>query len=318
MARHLRHPSHAVLFNFRGGAGVAGTARWGVNVSGRLSTDSAIDGVDYLATILEDAKNYEVEEILIPKKVVMVGLLHEDLSAFTRPNTVDRSGRQRFKVSERDGFWIVSNMIETQKRARLYSVEQETVIILRLAQDQNDGQCSSGGRGGGDGGGGDDGGGDGGGGDGGDGGGGGGRGGGGGGGGPGGGGGGGPGGGGGGAPGGGPGGGGGGGGVPWVVPAPQAGPFPDVYTDNDRQQHQVTLIQAVKGGQMLTYRESRRCRDPNLGTVPYPVANQGLPPFPQNHHDRVYDNRLLIPSLLAPEDFKTLFGFSSDEFYQIR
>ena len=119
------------------------------------------------------------------------------------------------------------------------------------------------------------------------------------------------------------GGGGGGGGAAWpfgqwVRPRPLLGPYPDVYTDHDRQRNQVVLIQGVKGGQGLTHRESRRCRDPNLGNVPYPVANQGLPPFPLNPHDKVYDNHLLLPSLIDPLHFKTLFGFSSEDFYRIR
>ena len=52
--------------------------------------------------------------------------------------------------------------------------------------------------------------------------------------------------------------------------------------------------------------------------MPYPAANQGLPPFPLNPHDKVCDNHFLLPSLIEPVHFKTLFGFSPEDFYQIR
>ena len=52
--------------------------------------------------------------------------------------------------------------------------------------------------------------------------------------------------------------------------------------------------------------------------MPYPAANQGLPPFPLNPHAKVCDNYSLLPSLIEPVHFKTLFGFSPEDFYQIR
>ena len=67
-----------------------------------------------------------------------------------------------------------------------------------------------------------------------------------------------------------------------------------------------------------SHRENRRTRDPNLGIAPYPLALQGQPPHALNPLDHVYDNRLLIPSLIPREDFKDIFGFAAEEFYLIR
>ena len=55
IARLTEHPSHAVLFNFRWGARVSIKERWGVKVSGCPDTLGAIDGVEYLAGVLENA-----------------------------------------------------------------------------------------------------------------------------------------------------------------------------------------------------------------------------------------------------------------------
>ena len=114
---------------------------------------------------------------------------------------------------------------------------------------------------------------------------------------------------------------GGGGGVfgyPWAALQPVLEPHPDLYTAWDRHRPQVNLIQAVMGGMALTHREIRRIRDPNLGAIHYPVAVQGLPPYPLNPRVHVYDNRLLLPSLIPRAKFKTLFGFSANDFYHIR
>merc|ERR1712218_503710 len=102
------------------------------------------------------------------------------------------------------------------------------------------------------------------------------------------------------------------------MPRPPLGPFPDVYTASDRHRNQVDLITAVKGGMRLSHRESRRTRDPNLGIVPYPLALQGQPPHVLNPLDHIYDNRLLIPSLIPRHEFKGIFGFEAQEFYLIR
>ena len=106
--------------------------------------------------------------------------------------------------------------------------------------------------------------------------------------------------------------------LPWVPPQPILGPYADVYTDWDRHRDQVDLIQAVKGGVELTYRELRRTRDPSLGTIPYPLALQGQPPHALNPHDHVYDNHLLLPSLIPRDRFKSLFGLSAQDFYLLR
>ena len=103
-----------------------------------------------------------------------------------------------------------------------------------------------------------------------------------------------------------------------VAAQPILGPHPDNYTDWDRQQGQVGLIQAVKGGVNLTHREMRRTRDPNLGNNPYPVALQGQPPYALNPRDHIYDNHLLLPSLIPRDRFKGLFGFDAQDFYHIR
>ena len=98
IARHTKHPSHVVLFNFRGGARVSIKQGWGVKVSGCPDTVGAIDGVEYLAGVLENAETFNVGEVLVPKKVVMMGLCHEDLSAYTKPNSRDYHGKQRYQV----------------------------------------------------------------------------------------------------------------------------------------------------------------------------------------------------------------------------
>ena len=133
IARHTKHPSHVVLFNFRGGARVSIKQGWGVKVSGCPDTVGAIDGVEYLAGVLENAETFNVGEVLVPKKVVMMGLCHEDLSAYTKPNSRDYQGKQRYQVSERGDFWIVSNLNESPKKSRMSSGEGENIVIVRMS-----------------------------------------------------------------------------------------------------------------------------------------------------------------------------------------
>ena len=103
IARLSKHSSHVVLFNFRGGPRVSIKERWGVKVSGRPDTVGAIDGVEYLAGVLENAQTFQVEEVLVPKKVVMMGLFHEDLSGYTKPNSKDNPGKVTVIVYQKFG-----------------------------------------------------------------------------------------------------------------------------------------------------------------------------------------------------------------------
>ena len=61
----MHHPSHVVLFNFRRGA--EEVVDFGINVSGRRNSAGAVDGVQHFVHILEDAENYGVREVKIPK-----------------------------------------------------------------------------------------------------------------------------------------------------------------------------------------------------------------------------------------------------------
>ena len=60
LARHMRHPSHIVLFNLRGNQACSVAENFGLKVSG-----SALDGAKYFQLLLNDARKFGVEEILV-------------------------------------------------------------------------------------------------------------------------------------------------------------------------------------------------------------------------------------------------------------
>ena len=160
----MNHPSHVVLFNFRRGA--EEVVGWGINVSGRRNNAGAVDGVQHFVRILEDAENYGVQEVKIPKKVVLIGIIHEDFSSYTKPKTRDNYGTEKYQVSEQSGYWIVSSLKQGCKKPRLDAVGQSVVIVkmqgtgeAEEASDEDNDGARGGERGGGDGGGGEGGGG---------------------------------------------------------------------------------------------------------------------------------------------------------------
>ena len=85
-------------------------------MSGRRNNAGAEDGVQHFFRILEDAENYGVEEVKIPKKVVLVGIIHEDFSCYTKPHTKDNYGTEKYQVREQDGYWIVSSLKRGSKK----------------------------------------------------------------------------------------------------------------------------------------------------------------------------------------------------------
>ena len=56
----MHHPSNILLFNLRGRRGPSLVDKFGLKVSG-----SALDGTKYFHQLLKDARNYDVEEILV-------------------------------------------------------------------------------------------------------------------------------------------------------------------------------------------------------------------------------------------------------------
>ena len=60
LARHMRHPSHIVLFNLRWKQACSVAEQFGLKVSG-----SALDGAKHFQLLLNDARNFGVEEILV-------------------------------------------------------------------------------------------------------------------------------------------------------------------------------------------------------------------------------------------------------------
>ena len=67
-----------------------------------------MDGVKHFAVILQDASKYSTEEILVPKKCILIGSEHHDLSPFTKPSIRDFNGVELLQVAESDEHWVLS------------------------------------------------------------------------------------------------------------------------------------------------------------------------------------------------------------------
>ena len=125
LARHQRDPTHVVLFNFRGRVPNY-LDKYGVKVHGRV--ENSIDGVKYFHLLLQDGKKYCAQEVLVPKKCVLIDHVtvhqdlesvpvHQDLSAHTKPSVCDLNGSELIEVSEADEHWVV-RLKQGRKRSR--------------------------------------------------------------------------------------------------------------------------------------------------------------------------------------------------------
>ena len=106
-----------------------------MKVSGR--SENSIDGVKYFEHLLQDGGKFNAQEILIPKKLILVKsvtvpqdlgkvTVHQDLSHYTKPGTHDLNGSEIIQVHEQEEHWVVSLK---QGRKRLRETTEECLIV---------------------------------------------------------------------------------------------------------------------------------------------------------------------------------------------